>query len=330
MWQNIWSIVSKPDNVPIVGMVALVAFYTTVALRLAVRNDRLKRQQAGNGAAPPESQQGTALQEGNGAAPVDVFYSPEEMRLPKRVHCFPFLVRVEFLAALIVTLLLMVWSIALNAPLEEPSNPNFTPNPSKAPWYFLGLQELLVYFDPWIAGVVLPTLIIIGLMAIPYLDSEPNKGNGYYTFVERRFPILAFLFGFIGLWVVMVIIGTFVRGPGWMWFWPWQRWDPHRVMSQTNVDLNQLLSHWLNVRALDTPAAAFIIGFLAITGYYLVTLGGTYRFALKRQLPDLQLGLARFLIKYWLFWTMMAIPVKMLLRLLLNIKYVMVTPWFNV
>ncbi len=330
MWQNIWSIVSKPDNIPIVLMMVLVAFYTTVALRLGIKNDRLRRQQASNGAAPPDEQQGTTSQESNGAAVMDVFYSPEEMKLPKRVHTFPFLVKVEFLAALVVIVLLMFWSVFLDAPLEEPANPNFTPNPSKAPWYFLGLQELLVYFDPWIAGVVLPTLIIIGLMAIPYLDSQPNKGNGYYTFAERKFPILSFLFGFLGLWVICVVIGTFMRGPGWMWFWPWQRWDPHRVVSETNVNLNQFLANVLHIRALDSPAAAFVIGFLAIAGYFAITLGGTYRFAIKKQLPDLKLGLVRFMIKYFFFWTMMAIPVKILLRLVFHIKYVMVTPWFNV
>ena len=82
----------------------------------------------------------------------------------------------------------MVWSITLNAPLEEPANPNLTMNPSKAPWYFLGLQEMLVYFDPWIAGVVMPTLIIVGLMVIPYIDTNP-LGSGYYTWKQRKFSI---------------------------------------------------------------------------------------------------------------------------------------------
>ena len=82
--------------------------------------------------------------------------------------------RIEFLVAILVTVLLMVWSLTLNAPLEEPSNPNVTMNPAKAPWYFLGLQEMLVYFDPWMAGVIMPTLIIVGLMAVPYIDANPS------------------------------------------------------------------------------------------------------------------------------------------------------------
>src|SRR4051812_17100626 len=120
-------------------------------------------------------------------------------QLPDKVHTWPYLVRAEFIAGCVMVLGLLVWSICIDAPLEDPANPAKTPNPSKAPWYFLGLQEMLVYFDPWIAGVVLPTLIITGLMMIPYVDINPN-GNGYYTIKERSFAITTFLFGFLGLW----------------------------------------------------------------------------------------------------------------------------------
>ena len=129
------------------------------------------------------------------------------------VHTWPYLVRVEFLAAIIMTIILMVWAVALDAPLEDPSDPTLTPNPAKAPWYFLGLQEMLVYFDPWIAGVVYPSLIVIGLMVIPYVDMNP-KGNGYYTLKERKFAIFTFCFGFHVLWVLLIIVGVFMRGPG--------------------------------------------------------------------------------------------------------------------
>ena len=108
--------------------------------------------------------------------------------LPEKVHVWPYLVRLEFLCALIVIVGLTVWSIVIDAPLEEAANPTKTPNPSKAPWYFLGLQDILVYFDPWFAGVIAPVLIIVGLMLIPYLDVNP-KGNGYYTYAERKLAI---------------------------------------------------------------------------------------------------------------------------------------------
>src|SRR5690554_5041189 len=106
-----------------------------------------------------------------------------------KVYTWPHLVRAEFLCAIFVTLLLVIWSLLVDAPLEEPANPTRTPNPSKAPWYFLGLQEMLVFFDPWHAGVVLPSFIIIGLMVIPYIDINPH-GNGYYCFRDRKWEIL--------------------------------------------------------------------------------------------------------------------------------------------
>ncbi len=102
-----------------------------------------------------------------------------------KVHTWPHLVRAEFLCAIVVTLFLLVWALLVDAPLEEPANPARTPNPSKAPWYFLGLQEMLVFFDPWHAGVVLPSLIIVGLMVLPYIDINP-KGTGYYCFKDRK------------------------------------------------------------------------------------------------------------------------------------------------
>ena len=87
----------------------------------------------------------------------------------------------------VLTIVLVVWGIALQAPLEQPASSTVAPNPSKAPWYFLGLQEMLVYFDPWMAGVVLPSLIIVGLMAIPYIDTNKN-GNGYYRTTTASSP----------------------------------------------------------------------------------------------------------------------------------------------
>ena len=154
----------------------------------------------------------------------------------------------------------MVWSITLNAPLEEPANPNLTMNPAKAPWYFLGLQEMLVYFDPWIAGVVMPTMIIIGLMVIPYIDTNP-LGSGYYTWKQRKFAISTFLFGFIILWVAMIIIGTFIRGPGWQWFWPGQTWDHNRLIYEVNRDLPDLFGITSNL-------GKGIFGAIVVGGYY--------------------------------------------------------------
>src|SRR5207245_5574145 len=87
-----------------------------------------------------------------------------------KVLVWPDLVYTELIAMVVCTLILVVWAVVLKAPLEQPASSSRIPNPSKAPWYFLGLQEMLVYFDPWMAGVVLPTMIINGLIALPYID----------------------------------------------------------------------------------------------------------------------------------------------------------------
>ena len=249
-----------------------------------------------------------------------------ERKLPldDKVHTWPHLVRMEFLCALFVLVGLALWSLMIDAPLEEPANPTRTPNPSKAPWYFLGLQEMLVYFDPWHAGVVLPTLIIVGLMVIPYIDINP-RGNGYYCFKDRKWEILTFFFGFHVLWIVTIIIGTFFRGPGWNLFWPWQRWDPHKVVALTNVDLPYLLGfrdYWLSAA----------VGLFAVVLYFVLGMIGFYYFVLKVKGKNFleRWGMVRFTIAGLLIVMMMSLPAKMFLRLAFNIKYVLATPWINI
>src|SRR3954451_3895130 len=99
---------------------------------------------------------------------------------------------------------------------------------------------MLVYFDPWMAGVVLPTFIIIGLMAMPYIDFN-RKGNGYFSFNERRFAITIFLFGFLVLWVTLIVLGTFLRGPNWNFFGPFAYWDPHKVDPLNNINVSEIV-----------------------------------------------------------------------------------------
>jgi len=134
-----------------------------------------------------------------------------------RINVFPHLLIEEFVSLLIVSVALIVFSTFVNAPLRELANPNLTPNPSKAPWYFLGLQELLRYFHPMIAGVIIPTLILVGLAAIPYIDRNPSTKPGDRKLIITLFTML-FMFG-----ATLTIIGSFFRGPGFNWVWPWSQ-----------------------------------------------------------------------------------------------------------
>ncbi len=252
--------------------------------------------------------------------------------LPDKVHTWPYLVRAEFIAGSVMLLVLLIWSIAIDAPLEDPANPTKTPNPSKAPWYFLGLQEMLVYFDPWFAGVMAPTLIITGLMIIPYVDVNPN-GNGYYTFRERRFAISVFLFGLLGLWVGQIFIGVFLRGPGWNWFAPWQYWDPHKVVALTNVDLPYLIGGLVPdaIRPwFRSYVGQSVVGGVLVLGFLQAPVA-LWFWAKKRGLAFVQqLGPVRYAVVAMHLTPMVGIVVKMLLRWFLNVKYIWVTPFFNI
>ena len=132
-----------------------------------------------------------------------------------RINVWPHLLIEEFVAMMIVLAALTIFATFVNAPLRELANPNLTPNPSKAPWYFLGLQELLRYFHPMVAGIVIPTFILVGLAAVPYVDRNPSIKPGDRKVAITLFTIL-FMFG-----AILTIIGCFFRGPGYNWTWPW-------------------------------------------------------------------------------------------------------------
>ena len=132
-----------------------------------------------------------------------------------RVHTWPHLLIEEFIAMLILFAGMLVFSSIINAPLRELANPNLTPNPSKAPWYFLGLQELLCYFHPMVAGITIPTFILVGLAAVPFVDRNPSVRPGDRKVAITMFTLL-FMFG-----AILTIIGSFFRGPGYNWVWPW-------------------------------------------------------------------------------------------------------------
>lgn len=243
--------------------------------------------------------------------------------VPDKVHTWPYLVRLEMLVGTAVMAFMTVWSILVDAPLEEPANPTKTPNPSKAPWYFLGLQEILVYFDPWFAGVVLPGLIIVGLMVIPYIDVNP-KGNGYYCFKDRWFAISTFLFGFLVMWIVLIIMGTFIRGPGWYLFLPGQYWDVHKSVAITNRDLPAIFG-------INGFYQAMAFGASCVAAWMLIPPTLFWKLRHKKSAVLQQLGAVRYGITAFFFMTMAGTCVKVFLRLAFSVKYVMVGPHnFNI
>jgi hypothetical protein len=289
---NFYSIAAKPDNVPIGAMIFLLGIFTWIALRKAYLNDR---------------------QIAVGGIPWEKTESDEKL------FTWPDLVYTEMLCMILLTIVMIVWSVGLRAPLEEAANPTSSPNPAKAPWYFLGLQEMLVYFDPWLAGVVLPTLIIVGLMAIPYIDTNP-KGNGYYSFRERKWELGIFLYGFLVLWSFLIITGTFLRGPNWNFFGPYEYWDPNKLVPLVNIDLSELI--WVKLLGMPLPKMWLIresFGLFLCLAYLglppLLALKTFRRFYLK-------MGPPRYYVGAYLFLIMMSLPIKMVLRWLFNLKYI--------
>ncbi len=307
---NFAKIVSRPDNVAIVAMMFLLAFFTWLGTAKAVENDeRLARDEP-----------------------------PLEKLDHDKVLVWPDLVYIELICMVVLTAVLIFWAIGITAPLEEPASSVRTPNPSKAPWYFVGLQEMLYYYDPWMAGVVLPGLIIVGLMAIPYLDRNP-RGNGYYTIRERKFAYLTFQFGFLLLWILLILIGTFLRGPNWNFFGVYEPWDIHKVTAQNNVSFSQFF--WIDLlgRGLPQPGAgagasgrlgAILLrelpGLLLLAAYFLLLPWGVTRrvrfFAGLRQ----QMGRARYAAMMAMLLVMLLLPIKMLARWTGDLQYFVAIP----
>ncbi len=295
---NFRIIVTKADNVPIVGLIFLTVFFLWLSMKQAIENDQR----------------------------IALGKTPKEAEDKEKVLVWPDLVYIEFIALIVCTVLLTVWSILLKAPLEGPANPTVSPNPSKAPWYFLGLQEMLVYFDPWLAGVVFPTVIIIGMMAIPYLDQN-KKGCGYYSFEGRKTAISLFLFFWLVLWVFLILVGTFLRGPNWNFFGPFEYWDIHKLEALTNINLSELIYMvWLKQSLPENILIREMGGFLILIGYFglmPLILAKTFFKNLYTQLGN---------IKYSLFtvFLLMAVglPIKMFLRWAFNIKYIVAIPEF--
>ena len=300
---NFRKIVTKPDNVPIAGLIFLVNFFLWLSMKQAYENDARTEE---------------------GKEPSEAIDARE------KVLVWPDLVYTEFVSLILCTVLLTVWSILLKAPIEEPANPAVSPNPSKAPWYFLGLQEMLVYLDPWLAGVLFPTVIILGLMAIPYLDIN-KKGQGTYSFKERKMAISIFMCGWLLLWVFLITVGTFLRGPNWNFFGPFEYWDVHKLEALANVNVSEYVYMiWLRRRLPQNILLRELPGFALLLLYF-----GVLPLLLAKTLfKNLYKTLGPFRYSVFVMLLLLAamLPMKMFLRWVFNIKYIIAIPeyFFNI
>lgn len=292
------AVITTPDNIPIIILLVTVIFFTWVSIYKAAENDKRLEQ----GLVPNE---GTA-----------------ENR--EKVWSWPNLVYPELFTIILGTIFLIAWAIFLKAPLEEPANPTWAPNPAKAPWYFLGLQEMLVYFDPWIAGVVLPGVVLVGLILIPYIDFNP-KGNGYYCFKDRKFAITLFLFGWLALWVFLIIVGTFLRGPNWTFYGPFEVWDVHKVVAENNINLSEIM--WIKLFNTRVPQNIFIreiFGIIFLGGYFVLSVPVITKLWGQKFLE--KMGAIRYYILIFLILSMSFLPLKMYLRWFFTLKYILAMP----
>ena len=297
---NFRLIMTKPDNVPIVGLIFLLVFFTWYSMREAVLNDR--RIAAGQG--------------------------PIEKAESDRVWVWPDLVYTELISLILCSVVLIVWSIVLKAPLEQPANRSVTPNPSKAPWYFLGLQEMLVYFDPWLAGVVLPGLIIVGLIAIPYIDKQPEgqrllhvhraQGRDHALPVRLRHPVVvAHRARHVPARAELELLRAVrVLGP------PQARGAGQRQPVRIHLDAA------LPDRAADQLVRAGDLRHPARAGLRVRAAGGAGEDRVQARTTR-SWAAPRFYVGAFLFLMMMSLPIKMLLRWIFNLKYIVaITEFF--
>jgi len=295
---NFRAIGLKPDNVPILGMAILVGFFTWLGMYQAVEND--KRLARGD---PPREAEGK-----------------------ERIHTWPDVVYSELICLVAVSALLLIWSIGLKAPLEEPADPTTSPNPAKAPWYFLGLQEMLVYFDPWLAGVVIPGMIVTGLILIPYFDRNPG-GSGFYSFNARKPVIVSYLFGFNVLWVLLIVVGTFLRGPNWNFFGPFDYWDVHKLPVLVNINLSEFI--YVKLLSSTLPAHWLVreIWGILVIAFYIFGLPPLLGRSLFKRFRE-NLGTVRYALLMVHLLVMISLPIKMYLRWAFNLKDIVSLPEF--
>jgi hypothetical protein len=186
------------------------------------------------------------------------------------------------------------------------------------------------------AGVVLPSMIIVGLMAIPYIDFN-KQGNGYYTIEQRSFAYVMFQIGFLELWVTLIVLGTFLRGPNWNFFGPYEPWDAHKVLALNNRNLSDIL--WIDLLGASLPKVSTDMGVLEqlvvilkreglgiiLVLAYLLLLPPLFAVTVLRKFFA-RMGFIRYMVLANLLLFMAALPIKMVLRWTINLKYIVAIP----
>jgi hypothetical protein len=280
-------VAKQPDAVALLLLVALVGGTLVVGLWAGRRRDRRGPE--------PTSSQGT-------------------------VTTWPHLLRLEVVAGLAVLLAVTWWAILAELPLGPPADGDVTPTLAKAPWFFVGVQETLQYFDAWLAGAVLPLIMIVGLCALPYLDPDA-EGGGHYSLGER--PVaLAVTLGLVLIWLLPMVVGALFRGEQWALQPVWQ--PPPLEPPLPPVQLPSLADR-LGLEG----AAAHLAGGGLCLGPYLVLLA-LWPLLRRRRSWAARMGAARFLIAGFFLLTAVGVAAKVVLLAVADVRYLWVTPWFRI
>jgi hypothetical protein len=231
-----------------------------------------------------------------------------------QVASWPHLVRRELVAALATLILLAWWAILLELPLAPPADPSFTPSVAKAPWFFVGVQELLQYFDPWLAGVALPVGGALGLAALPYLDRGEENGH------RLRAPAMIALAGVIALWLAPAVVGLYLRGEHWSFGPAWRASQEIGIPPAAARTLGEQLG-------LAAGGAQLLGAALCLGPFALLSLAWL---RVRRGPLGRRLGLGRYLCSGALLIVLGGVAIKIALGAALGVRYLLVTPWFRI
>jgi hypothetical protein len=236
----------------------------------------------------------------------------------KLVDTWPHLLKRELIASLIVLLLLTWWAMALQVPLGTRADPRFTPTVAKAPWFFVGIQEMLQYFDAWLAGIVLPVLVVVGLCVLPYIDAGQEQ-SGRYTLRRRPLALLV-TSALLVLWLLPMIVGQLFRSEQWTLQPAWRAPPVDLVPALAPVSLARKLG-------LGSVGGQLLGGLLCLGPF--AALFACW-FWLRRKAWAADLGWGRFTLAGVFLLCLMGVAVKVALQLCLDVRYLWVTPWFRI